>query len=84
MLRRSPSGAPLGPEHSISALQAIRYYTSGSAFATRTEGDRGTLRRGSRADFTVLSRSPAGISPEDVGDIRVTMTVVGGAVTYEA
>lgn len=81
--RRTPGGVPLGLEHAVDTLEAIRLYTAGSAFAGRAERERGMLRRGMQADFTVLSRNPAGMTGEELDDLRVTMTVVGGGMTFE-
>jgi predicted amidohydrolase YtcJ len=63
MQRMTPSGVTLGREHAISALEGIRHYTTGSAYATRTEDRKGRLTRGMLADFTVLSHDPANTSP---------------------
>jgi predicted amidohydrolase YtcJ len=83
MQRLSPQGVVLGREHAITALQAIRYYTSGAAFASRTDDFSGTLVRDKVADFTVLSRNPAETAAEDFGRVRVERTVVGGIETFE-
>lgn len=82
MQRVTPQGIQLGPEHTMTALEAVRHYTSGSAYATHTEDWKGTLRRGSVADFTVLSRNPAETNFEDFGAIRVLITVAGGTETF--
>lgn len=81
--RRTPDGVTLGPEHTVSALDAIRLYTAGSAYATHSERDRGALRPSFLADFTVLSRDPATTPAEEFGEIQVTMTVVGGNHSFE-
>lgn len=80
--RQSPGGVVLGREHSIPALEAIRLYTAGAAYATRVEQTRGSLRPGMLADLTVLSHDPAALSPEDLDALSVTMTVAGGRETY--
>lgn len=80
--RVTPNGTVLGPHHRISPLQAIRYYTVGSAHAIRAERDRGTLRMGMLADFTVLSRDPRDLSTGDMEAIDIVMTVAGGTETY--
>ncbi|MGH2443523.1 MAG: amidohydrolase family protein, partial [Chloroflexota bacterium] len=84
MERQTPAGIVLGPEHRVSALQALQRYTVGGACATRTEAHKGRLRTGMFADFTVLSADPAMTSPEDFQQIRVTRTVTGGEVRYQA
>lgn len=80
--RTTPDGVPLGQHHAITALQAIRNYTSGSAYATHTEADRGSLRRGMLADFTVLSRDLTETPAQEMPRVRVTMTVVEGTETF--
>lgn len=82
MERTTPSGVLLGPEHAVTALEAIRNYTWGGAWATHTEHQKGVLRAGLLADFAVLSTDPATIPLEEFGDLRVTMTVVGGRDVY--
>lgn len=80
--RVTPRGITLGAQHAISPLEAIRYYTAGSAYATHAEGVKGTLARGMPADFTVLSHDPTSLSPEEFDRIHVTRTVVAGTETY--
>lgn len=82
--RVTPSGEVLGREHVIPPMRAIERYTAGSAYATRTEGDLGTLEPGKWADFTVLSADPAGTPAEGFETIRVVRTVVGGHEVYQA
>ncbi|MBV9282333.1 MAG: amidohydrolase, partial [Chloroflexi bacterium] len=41
--RTTPGGDLLGPEHALGPLDAIRYYTAGSAYATHFEHDKGVL-----------------------------------------
>jgi predicted amidohydrolase YtcJ len=82
MSRATPQGVQLGPEHVITAAQAIRHYTVGSAFATHAEQRKGSFRTGMLADFTVLSRDPSATPMEELENVRVTMTVLGGVGTY--
>lgn len=82
--RATPAGVALGPQHTISARQAIHNYTAGSAYATHNEGRKGRLRPGMLADFTVLSRNPLDTPPEEFSRVRVAATVVGGRESYRA
>ena len=72
------------PEQKISAEEALRAYTTGSAFAAFQEKDRGTLAAGMLADFVVLSRDILDPKNRDqIDKTEVLMTVVGGKIVHE-
>ncbi|HEY9429838.1 MAG TPA: amidohydrolase [Gemmatimonadaceae bacterium] len=71
------------PEQKITVEEALRAYTSGSAYASFEEKRKGTLERGKLADFAMIDRDITRIPPEEIRDARVLMTVVGGKVVYE-
>jgi predicted amidohydrolase YtcJ len=83
MERRTPKGVVLGPEHRIPAMDAIRNYTVGGAYATHDEAIKGSIRPGLAADFAVLNRDPTGASADDIRATSVTMTVLGGEIVFE-
>jgi len=70
-----------GPER-ITAAQALRCYTEGSAYAEFAEGRKGVLARGRLADFAVLSRDITSIPASEIGSVVVEETVVGGKTVY--
>jgi predicted amidohydrolase YtcJ len=85
--RRTLDGAHPGgwvPEQKITVEDALRAYTAGGAYAGFAERDAGTLERGKLADFVLVDRDLTRVPPETIRDARVTMTVVGGRVVYEA
>jgi hypothetical protein len=84
MTRRSPSGRILGIEHSVTATEALESYTTGAAYATFTERDKGRLIPGYLADFTVLDADLTAMRPEEITGAAVLMTVVGGRVSFQA
>ncbi|MDY7230111.1 amidohydrolase [Hyalangium rubrum] len=71
------------PEQRIGVEDALRAYTSGSAYASFEEQDKGTLEEGKLADFTLLERDITRIPPEEIRDVKVMLTVVGGQVVFE-
>ena len=81
--RKTASGMVLGPNHCVSAEAAIRYYTRGSAVATRCENFKGMLSPGMRADFVVVDRDITRCAAEDITATEVLMTVSDGRVAYE-
>lgn len=82
MERRTPNGTVLGPEHCITAMEGVRNYTLGGAYATHLEGSRGRIRPGMLADFAVLSRNPTDATPDDIRATNVTMTVLEGEIVF--
>ena len=81
--RRTPSGEVLGSRHCVSVLDALRAYTEGASYSVFTEGDRGWIAPGQRADFVVLDGSPLTLPPDEWTEgLRVRATVVGGEVVY--
>ena len=77
-----PPGAIYVPAERIPVEDAVRAYTSGSAYAAREEDRLGTLEAGKFADLAVLSQDIFSVSPDPIGKTRVTMTMVGGKVVY--
>jgi predicted amidohydrolase YtcJ len=84
VMRRTESGQSFGPEEALTPEEALVAYCSGSAYATRTEHERGTLAVGKLADFVVLEGDPRRVSPDAIGDIAVAATFVGGELAYPA
>jgi predicted amidohydrolase YtcJ len=81
--RQTELGQPFVPEEAVTPLQALRAYTLGSAYATFLEQDRGSLEVGKRADFAVLSEDLTRCRPDQIRDIRVDATIVGGLLAYD-
>ena len=82
--RRTASGRILGAGERLTVAEAVRAYTYGSAYAVGQEKDKGTLRRGMLADFTVLSEDLFRIDPSRIRATETTATVVGGELLYDA
>ncbi|MCC7055257.1 MAG: amidohydrolase [Gemmatimonadaceae bacterium] len=78
---RTPAG--WYPAQKITVEQALRAHTRGGAFAGFDEANRGTLQLGMLADFALLERDITRIPPEQIRDVRVMRTVVGGRTVFE-
>lgn len=81
--RRTRDGAELAAAEALTAEQALRAYTYGSAHATFMERVTGSLQPGLLADLAVLTDDVTAVAPERIRDISVVATVVGGAATYD-
>lgn len=84
VLRRTSSGEPFGPGEAITPVQALHAWTLGSAYATFQEDIKGSLVPGKLADFAVLSDDLTVVDPEQIAELRVLATVVGGEVRHDA
>lgn len=86
--RRRPDGAPgpdgWQPQERITAMEAVRAYTLGAAYASGEEMIKGTLTPGKLADMVVLSRDITACPAEEILSTRVEVTILGGQIVYRA
>ena len=74
------------PEQRMSSDEAVRGYTSWSAYASFRENDTGVIDVGRWADLTVMDVDPfvlADDSPSDILNGRILMTIANGEIVYE-
>ena len=81
--RRTGSGAAFNPGEAITAEQALRAYTSGSAYASHAENTKGTIAPGLLADLVVLADDPTAVSPAAIANITVLATITGGRCRFD-
>jgi predicted amidohydrolase YtcJ len=81
--RKAQSGQQITPEECISADQALAMYTCNAAYASFEEDIKGSIIPGKLADMVLLSDDPTSVSPENIKDIKVEMTVIGGEIVWE-
>ena len=82
--RQTASGQYVRPEEAISAGQALAMYTLNAAHASFEESIKGSITGGKLADMVILSDDPTRTPPEQIKDIKVEMTIIGGKVVWEA
>jgi predicted amidohydrolase YtcJ len=82
--RRTASGAPFNAAEAVTAQEALRAYTWGSAYASKAEHVKGSIAPGKLADFTVLSEDPTAVSPGRIAGLEVIATIVDGELRYSA
>lgn len=71
------------PAEKITVAEAIRAYTMGSAYASFTERDKGSIEVGKLADLAVLSADILTIDPAEIEKTKVVMTIFAGKILYE-
>jgi predicted amidohydrolase YtcJ len=81
--RKGQSGAVVGAEEAVSIEEAIRMYTANGPFLTWEEDVKGTLEVGKLADMIVLDRDPLSISAEDLLNVKVDLTILGGEIVFD-
>src|SRR5579863_8469570 len=82
--RRTASGAPFNQAEAITAADALRAYTWGSAYASKQEHVKGSIKPGKLADLTILSEDPTAVSQDRIAGLEVVATIVGGELRYAA
>ena len=80
VLSRQPrrTDQPLHPEQALTREQMLRLYTINNAWLTFEERQKGSLERGKLADFVVLKSDLLTCSLEELRNMSVTETYVGG------
>lgn len=71
------------PEQKITVEEAVRAYTSSSAYAEFAERDKGTLAAGKLADITVLSQDIFRIPADDIQKTNVVYTIIDGRIVFK-
>jgi predicted amidohydrolase YtcJ len=86
-LRRRPGRTdlpPFEPEQCITGLQALEGYTSAAAAVVGDQDEGGRIAVGRRADLTAFASDPVDTPADDLVDVPVRLTVVGGRVVFRA
>jgi hypothetical protein len=76
-------GDEIWPEERVSLDEAIRAYTWNGAYASFSEGEKGSLEPGKLGDITVLETDLSTVDPLDLRNVRCDMTIADGEVVYE-
>jgi predicted amidohydrolase YtcJ len=74
----------LTPQPGMPRAAVLRAITMNAAYTLRQESRLGSLEVGKLADFIVLDRNFFTIPEEDIANIQVLQTVVGGKQVYQA
>jgi hypothetical protein len=81
--RRAESGQVLSLRETISPGHALWMYTMGGAYASFEADLKGSIAVGTLADLVVLSADPTRVPIEEIKDITVEKTIIGGEVVWE-
>jgi predicted amidohydrolase YtcJ len=73
----------LMPEEAISREDTLRMYTINGAYATFEERKKGSLEPGKWADLVVLDGDYLAVPDDEIPNLKVSMTMVGGRIVHE-
>ena len=85
-VNRSLPGATMDsflPHERVSLIDAVRAFTSGTAYVNHLDHQTGDLTIGKLADLIVLDRDLLAVEPTELADTKVLLTLVGGTVVHE-
>ena len=63
---------------------ALEAYTANGAYVMHQEEETGTITVGKAADLVVLERNLFEVLPEEIGEVRILETLVGGRTVFSA
>jgi predicted amidohydrolase YtcJ len=81
---KGASGPDWHPEQAVTRAEALKMFTLWPAVASFREKDLGTIEVGKLADFTGYTGDLMTIPEAEILGVKTRITVVGGAVTYQA
>lgn len=68
----------------ISLVDALRHYTVNPVYCAFRENEMGTLEKGKLAGIVVLDRNLLVVSPEQIRDAKVHLTMMDGKIVFES
>lgn len=82
--RKAKSGAVIGQTERLSVYEALLASTINAAYQSKQEDLVGTIEPGKWADFVVLDRNPLQVDADDIPNLKILKTIVGGRCVYQA
>lgn len=70
-------------QESLDVYEGLKLYTTNSAYSTFEENIKGKIKEGMLADLIILSDNIMDTKEEDIKNIKIDMTFVGGKIVYE-
>ena len=80
--RKTDTGKSLDNSQAVTPMEALHAYTTLGAYSGKEEHRKGKLLPGMLADIAVLDRDYFTVDPDQIRDIRVLRTLVGGETRY--
>ena len=81
--RLSTTGQPVSIKERIENLAALRLFTQSAALAGFEERRKGSITPGKLADLVLLNGDPSKVSPDEIKELEVEMTVLDGKIVWK-
>jgi predicted amidohydrolase YtcJ len=82
--RKDVEGRLWGANQKVTVDEALKIATINGARASYEENLKGSITAGKLADFVILAQDPHEVEPDQIKNIKVVRTVVGGRTFYSA
>jgi len=83
-VRRDADGRAFLPEQRLTRIEALTAFTAGPAYAAFAESRRGVIREGFDADLTLFAEDVLAVDAEELRQLPITHTIVGGEVVWSS
>jgi predicted amidohydrolase YtcJ len=80
--RKDYNGNVWGANQKVTVDEALKIATINGAWASKEEHLKGSITAGKLADFVMLERDPHDVNPDEIKNIKVARTVVGGKTVH--
>jgi predicted amidohydrolase YtcJ len=80
--RKDYKGRVWGASQKVTVDQALTIATINGAYASYEENIKGSIAAGKLADFVVLEKDPHDVAPDEIVNIKVNRTVIGGKTVF--
>jgi predicted amidohydrolase YtcJ len=81
---KNAAGTVTNDGQQISRMEALRLYTTGSAYFTFDDTDLGSIEVGKLADLVVLSEDYLSVAEEEIRTLSSVLTLSGGEIVHAA
>jgi len=82
--RKDYAGRVWGANQKVTVDEALTIATINGAYASSEENLKGSITAGKLADFVLLEKDPHDVDPDQIKNIKIHRTVVGGKTMYGA
>ncbi|MGH3217456.1 MAG: amidohydrolase [Streptosporangiaceae bacterium] len=80
--RRRKDGSSFQLHEAITPLEGVKMFTTWAAYGSFEEKSKGKLAPGCLGDAIILSADPLSVAAEDLHNIKIDGTIIGGRLVY--